>query len=1027
MTKYRMSWEIILFILIAPTVVYSQKRTLPKTTYTTDNGLVYNTIRTISQDQTGFLWITTFDGISRFDGYEFRNYYNIPDDTTSLTDIDLYKECIDKNNNVWVLGPGNLYRYDRARDRFMIWNLFPFDQKGIADAWISLDKNSSLWLLLNRRLYKYDNSKNRFTMYPIKDRTGNFNNYIRFEIDNRNNFWFFNETLMFKGGVKKGPSDEEHCIEIEKAFPFLKQIQIYLDIIPRYEFSTAFNNTTWISSQYGLFRISANDSVVRPHEGIIKQEEAIGIDQLRWSSKTTGFHMYLPASDKIIWLPPSEAGWVNTSYYADNVIWTGSNGMGLKTDGLNKFLLTPDCFRHYLDQKTTGKKLSFFSILKDKNENLWAAERNSSFLYCIRPDGNIIKSLFIPEREFKNGGHIRSMIDVNGKIWVGYLRSLLYRFDPDAIPAGPNHVIVEKSDYFNNLDTIRSFRNMCLKKDGTVAVSSYPNLYIVNPSEKAALVFTKYLGLETYSLFEGPSGELWMGGSWGIFFHFNPKSHKIKKIQLNQYRYNIESIVETDSNTLWLGMLGGGIVKYLKNEQQTTFFTTRNGLANNMVYNILMDKRKNLWISTNKGISRLNTQTLQFRNFGLTDGLMIEEFNSDAAYRSENGELFFGGVGGVVGFFPDSLDKQQESLNMPLIITDAKVSGNPNLLRRDPYDLKELILPKGTTNIELTFACLDYQYSEKIRYKYRMIGLSDVWTETDCRHRSVNFSGLSAGEYQFEVMANDINGNWSRYNAITITIPPFFYQTISFKALSLLIFILLILLFYFMQMRQLRQKEYRKQVALKLESLRSQLNPHFIFNSLNSINYFISANDKISANRYISGFSRLMRSILENASAEYIPFEKEIQSLEDYCKLEHLRFEEKFEYQINIHPGLNPVNIDIAPTMVQPFVENAIWHGVRSLVNKKGTVKITFSPGTNDYITCIVQDDGIGRNASADRKSEEQKTRRSRGIQIIRDRLEMIGAMRGINLNISMDDLYPGQHETGTIVTILIPIKPENR
>ena len=135
----------------------------------------------------------------------------------------------------------------------------------------------------------------------------------------------------------------------------------------------------------------------------------------------------------------------------------------------------------------------------------------------------------------------------------------------------------------------------------------------------------------------------------------------------------------------------------------------------------------------------------------------------------------------------------------------------------------------------------------------------------------------------------------------------------------------------FVYIRQLKQKEKLKQDALKLQSLRGQMNPHFIFNSLNSINYFISNNDKLSANRYIADFSRLIRSILSNLGNDYIPFRSELDSIKDYLNIEHLRFGDKFDFELSVNKSNENSDFELFPGLVQPFIENAIWHGVRAL------------------------------------------------------------------------------------------------
>jgi LytS/YehU family sensor histidine kinase len=223
------------------------------------------------------------------------------------------------------------------------------------------------------------------------------------------------------------------------------------------------------------------------------------------------------------------------------------------------------------------------------------------------------------------------------------------------------------------------------------------------------------------------------------------------------------------------------------------------------------------------------------------------------------------------------------------------------------------------------------------------------------------------------------------------------------------------------RIRQLNQIADQKQNELRLQSLQGQMNPHFIFNSLNSINYFISKNDALSANRYISDFLKLIRSILYNFSNDYIPFEKEAESIVEYLKIEHLRFGDKFDYTISMNPDIPHGQFEVSPGLVQPFVENAIWHGVRGLGKRKGTVKVKWNM-INEKLTCTVEDDGIGRkNAEAMKSKIDPKV--SRGISIVSERLAIINKLRKSNYQILITDLYPDMQDAGTKVVIDIPVK----
>jgi LytS/YehU family sensor histidine kinase len=285
----------------------------------------------------------------------------------------------------------------------------------------------------------------------------------------------------------------------------------------------------------------------------------------------------------------------------------------------------------------------------------------------------------------------------------------------------------------------------------------------------------------------------------------------------------------------------------------------------------------------------------------------------------------------------------------------------------------------------------------------------------------VNYAHLTPGSYLLDIEATNRNGDWVSQSSLLIKIPPFYYQTLWFRLLAFALLLLLTGYLVYSYNNRIRLEAKKKQGELKLESLRSQMNPHFIFNSLNSINYFISQNDRLSANRYIADFSRLIRSILGNLSSDYIPFPNELESLLDYLKLEHLRFSDKFDFSVQVPEEMESLEIMVFPGMVQPFVENAIWHGVRGLEGRKGKIRIDFSwKGTS--LRCTVEDDGIGRKLAEERKSIlPGKT--SRGIGIVLERLRIINNLKNTQYRMIVEDLYPEQVETGTRVIIDIPVK----
>nr|WP_240905101.1 histidine kinase [Allomuricauda oceani] len=202
---------------------------------------------------------------------------------------------------------------------------------------------------------------------------------------------------------------------------------------------------------------------------------------------------------------------------------------------------------------------------------------------------------------------------------------------------------------------------------------------------------------------------------------------------------------------------------------------------------------------------------------------------------------------------------------------------------------------------------------------------------------------------------------------------------------------------------------------LALKSLRTQMNPHFIFNALNSVNNYIAKSDERSANRFLSEFSVLMRSVLENSEEDFIPLTKELELLELYIKLEHSRFSDKFDYEMDVDKKIDVDAFQIPPMLLQPYIENAIWHGLR-YKEEKGFLKIKVRQITEDMLEICIEDDGIGRKKSGELKTTNQKKQKSKGMGNIKKRIQILNDMYKNRVDVSIADLNKDQ--TGTRVSL---------
>jgi LytS/YehU family sensor histidine kinase len=214
------------------------------------------------------------------------------------------------------------------------------------------------------------------------------------------------------------------------------------------------------------------------------------------------------------------------------------------------------------------------------------------------------------------------------------------------------------------------------------------------------------------------------------------------------------------------------------------------------------------------------------------------------------------------------------------------------------------------------------------------------------------------------------------------------------------------------------QESKRANQLLALKSLRSQMNPHFIFNALNSVNHFISQNDERTANKFLSEFSRLMRLVMENSQEDFIPLHKEEEIISLYVKLEHYRFRDKFDYQIRVDDDLNKETIELPPMLIQPYIENAVWHGLR-YKESKGNLDVHIGKDAQG-LKVEITDDGIGRKRSTELKTENQKKHNSTGLKNIQERLHILNTIYKTSYRVAIEDLPANG---GTRITISLPLQ----
>uniref|UniRef100_UPI002637361B sensor histidine kinase n=1 Tax=Flavobacterium sp. TaxID=239 RepID=UPI002637361B len=453
-----------------------------------------------------------------------------------------------------------------------------------------------------------------------------------------------------------------------------------------------------------------------------------------------------------------------------------------------------------------------------------------------------------------------------------------------------------------------------------------------------------------------------------------------------------------------------GILEY-KNNQFTANFDTSNGLKSNIIQEIKSDG-DNLWIVTDKGIQILNSNThklkLSLTNIGNIKGIVINDKTAFFATQQRFFEI-------------NKTVLPKEYHLKEIYIKSVAINEKDTLVKRN------YILSYDKNRIKFTFHINGFYPNDELSYEYRLLGLNDNWITLDKNVDFVNFNSLPSNDYIFEIRAKSNSENKYVSTQINFKIRKPYWESWWFISALILLSFGLLTLFY---RNKLKVKEKEKELALKnakfenelailkLENLKSQMNPHFIFNALNSIQEYIILNQRNLASSYLAKFADLIRAYLDHSSKGYVSLREEIECLDTYLQLEKLRFEDKFSYTINSHGSNEDIKI---PTMlIQPYVENAIKHG---LLHKKENrnLMVDFELLKEEKVLkCIILDDGIGREKASKLRSAQHKSFATEATQ---HRLDLLNFGKERKIGTTIEDLMNENKEAiGTKVTLLIPI-----
>jgi len=490
----------------------------------------------------------------------------------------------------------------------------------------------------------------------------------------------------------------------------------------------------------------------------------------------------------------------------------------------------------------------------------------------------------------------------------------------------------------------------------------------------------------------------------------------------------VRAFHEDAGGKVWIGTYGAGLFCYDKHG-----FTSINGMKNCMLYEdafcIAKDRYGFFYMTSNRGLWRVSEHDLNDFyqkklaylipfHYTETSGFLNTEFNGGFQnnFVKTHGYFIFPTIEGLVKTIPE------KPAYVQLLPTISSLRVNDTLA-----DKTQNTFERSTYSVQLDFECLNFISKNNVYFQHKLIGETNYEWSPPQKQTSVYLKMLPPGKYTFQVRDIDgFNDRKPRVASYSFEILPYIHETLWFKVLAAVVLIVLMIVIAMMRIRsnrkKIEQKEYykRKISEVELNAIQAQLNPHFIFNCMNTIKYFILEKDFANANEGLNRLSRLIRNSMENSEKLFIPIGQEMTFMTNYIDLEKMRLGKQLEYTVTIAPDID-LHTPIPHLFIQPYVENAIKHGIANLENKQGILRIDIAQ-TADAIICTVEDNGIGREASG--KLSAGLPHVSKGTRLTLEKSQLLKQYYHYHCSIGITDLYTEtQESSGTRVTITMSKK----
>ena len=760
-----------------------------------DRGLSQSFVYSILQDQNGYMWFGTQEGLNRFDGFEFTVFSHDPENPQSISDETIRTMTEDRSGTLWIgTDAGGLSRYDKASETFTNFLHDPADSESISDNRVRIiyeDRAGVLWIGTDGAgLDRFDQASESFVHYPhdSADSDSLSSNHIWSILEDSNGvLWVATDDGLNKFDSETGTFTHYRHDPSNPASISDNQLRVlYEDQDKELWIGTETGGLNRFDRESDSFErfvhdpadassISANriNAIFQNDSGVLWIGTIKGLNA--WNPDARSFDQYFnDPSDRYSLVHDTVL-----SIFQDrgDVLWIGTY------DGLSRWNRATRAMLHYRNDASDPQSLNentVTSFTENAAGDIWIGTFGGGL--------NLLESSTDQFRQLRHDpGNQTSLssdrvmavhVDSNGELWAGTRSAGLnrlnadgktfirYRHDPEdpaSISSDGITYILEDASNGLWIGTFGGGLNFFNRE--TEQFTQFRS----EPSNPLSLSSDRVL-----VLFEDSLRGLWIGTYGGGLNRLDPDTGTFTQYRAEPARHDgltsdeIYMIQEDSRGDLWIGVKGGGLNRWLRTDWETgkaafQRFTELDGLPGSTIYSGVWDQAEHLWLSTSRGLSRLNIESLEFTNYDTSHGLQGDEFNLAAGFQAADGRLFFGGLNGFNCFAPSLLGGNRQapqvvitsflSLNKPVDISDTIASG------------ERLQLEFNQNVIGFKFAALDYAAPEKNQYKYKLDGLDQDWIDAGTR-RQVTYTNLADGDYTFRVRASNNDGVWSQQDAV---------------------------------------------------------------------------------------------------------------------------------------------------------------------------------------------------------------------------------------------------------------------